>query len=182
MSVPFRDDRYFIFDARPEMEDKAIYLLFILAISIHNIEEALWLPAWSKCAKRFHRQIGQQEFGFAVLVVTIFALLATSAFIMFPQIGIVKYIYFGFLGAMMVNVIFPHIVATIVLRKYAPGLISGLLLILPINGGVIYQSINKGVMTFWEIVISTIIVGALLLISTSLLFRIGKIVKDYKNG
>jgi hypothetical protein len=164
------------------MEDKFVYILFALAISVHNIEEALWLPAWSKNTKRFMKPIEQQEFNFAVLVITIFALLATSMFIMFPEIEITKYIYFGFLGAMIINVIFPHFLATIVLRKYAPGLISGLLLILPINGGILYKAMGKNVISFTEIFISSIITGAILLISLPILFRIGKIVKDYKNG
>ena len=34
-----------------------IEILFILGFSLHNIEEALWLPAWSKQAKTFHQEI-----------------------------------------------------------------------------------------------------------------------------
>jgi len=163
------------------MEDKLVYILFALAISIHNIEEALWLPAWSKNANRFMKPIGRQEFYFAVLVITIFALLSTAAIIMFPEISITKYIYFGFLGAMIINVIFPHLLATIVLRKYAPGLISGLLLIFPINGCILYKAIDKNMISFMEIIISTIITGAILLISIPILLRAGKMVKNYKN-
>lgn len=160
------------------MEDKSVYILFVLAISIHNIEEALWLPAWSKYAQRFTKQIEAQEFRFAVIVVTILALLATSAFIAFPQIEFTSYIYFGFLGAMMINVIFPHLIATIALRKYAPGLISGLLLILPVNGVILYRALDENIINRFEIAVSTLIIGVILLISLPLLFRLGKLIKD----
>lgn len=162
------------------MEDRTIYLLFLLAISIHNVEEALWLPAWSKYAKRYTKQIEAQGFRFAVLMVTIFALLATSAIILFPQTKITSYIYFGFLGAMMINVIFPHTIATIALRRYAPGLLSGALLILPINGVILYQAIDRNIVNLVSVVVSTLIVGVILLISLPVMFRIGKLIKEYK--
>jgi hypothetical protein len=161
------------------MEDKSIYILFVLAITIHNIEEALWLPAWSKYAKRFIKQIDAQEFRFALLMVTILALLVTSAFIAFPQNEITRYIYFGFLGTIMVNVIIPHLVATVVLKRYCPGLISGLLLNLPINGFIIFHALDRNIINLFEVIVSTLIVGILLLISLPLLFRIGKIITKY---
>lgn len=160
------------------MEEKSIYLLFVLAISIHNIEEALWLPAWSKYAKRFVKQVETQEFRFAVLIVTILSLLSTSTFIVFPYIKITNYIYFGFLGAMILNVIFPHLIATIALRRYAPGLISGLLFILPINGVILYKAVDKNIINLFEVIASTLIIGAILLIYLPLLFRLGKIWRD----
>lgn len=163
------------------MEDKSIYLLFILAISIHNIEEALWLPAWSKYAQRFHKHIEKHEFHFAVLIVTVMALLATSAFIVFPNVKIISEIYFGFLGAMMFNVIFPHLAATLYLRRYAPGLLSGVLLILPINGLILAQALNTGMINLYEIIVSTSVVGVMILLGLPLLFRMGNIVKDYKS-
>jgi len=161
------------------MEDKVIYLLFMFGISIHNIEEALWLPAWSKYAKRYTKQVDAQEFRFAVMMITIFALLATSAIIMFHQTPISTYIYFGFLGAMMINVVFPHVIATIALKRYAPGLASGILLILPINSGIIFKSINANIVSFIDVIASTIIVGIVLLICLPILLKIGKVIKEY---
>lgn len=111
----------------------SIYILFCLAILLHNIEEALWLPKWSESASQFHKIKGKTEFHFAVLMVTILAFLITALFILFPELEILKYIYFGFLGAMIINVFAPHLIATIVLKRYAPGLATGILLNLPIN-------------------------------------------------
>ena len=42
--------------------------------------------------------------------------------------SIVNYMYLGFLGMMVINSIFPYLVSTIVLKKYSPGIITGLFL------------------------------------------------------
>ena len=45
-------------------------MLFLLGFSLHNLEEALWLPAWSKKAKRFHKEVAVNEFRFALILIT----------------------------------------------------------------------------------------------------------------
>jgi len=47
--------------------------LFALVITIHNIEEAILLPKWSKTAGRWHHPVGDREFRFAVAVITVLA-------------------------------------------------------------------------------------------------------------
>ena len=155
-------------------------LLFIFAITLHNIEEALWLPQWSKHAQKFRKQVSKDEFHFAVLVITIFAYLATGLFIFFPQNLILKYFFFGFMGAMIINIIFPHLVSTIVLKKYCPGLITGVLLIIPFNSLIIVFSVNNSIINLSEIIISTIVVAILLLKLIPYLEKIGKNLIDYK--
>lgn len=108
-------------------------ILFLLIITLHNLEEALWLPKWSKNAGVFHQPMTAQTFYFAVLMITITIYFFTGLFLFFPENTILMYIFFGIVTAMAGNVIFPHLIATIVLRRYAPGLISGILLMLPFN-------------------------------------------------
>ncbi|MFH1985782.1 MAG: HXXEE domain-containing protein [Pseudomonadota bacterium] len=47
--------------------------LFALAVTLHNLEEALLLPTWSRSAGRWHHPVGAREFRFAVAVLTVFA-------------------------------------------------------------------------------------------------------------
>jgi len=108
-------------------------LLFLLCFSLHNIEEALWLPAWSKHAKRYHKEVTENEFRFAVIIVTAIGYLITFQYLLFPANEISKFIYSGFILMMVVNVIFPHLIATVVLRRYAPGTITGVLLNAPVG-------------------------------------------------
>ena len=108
-------------------------LLFLFCFSIHNIEEALWLPAWSKYAKRYHKEVTENEFRFGVIVVTAIGYLITFQYFLFSAYGISKFIYGGFILMMVINVIFPHMLATVALRRYAPGTITGLILNLPVG-------------------------------------------------
>jgi hypothetical protein len=42
-------------------------LIFLLSFSLHNIEEGLWLPGWSKYAGKYHPQVSKHEFHFALM-------------------------------------------------------------------------------------------------------------------
>jgi len=162
------------------MNTPSIYLLFIFSITLHNIEEALSIPRWSRYIQKFGKQVSGDEFHFAVLVITILAYLATGLFIFFPENLILKYFFFGFMGAMMFNIIFPHLILTIILKKYSPGLITGVLLIMPFNSLIIISSLNNSIINLSEVVISTIVVGIFLLILIPILEKIGGKLIDYK--
>ncbi|MBN2625928.1 MAG: hypothetical protein JXA95_04625 [Spirochaetales bacterium] len=34
-------------------------ILFLLGFSLHNLEEGLWLPRWSRGAAKYHKSIGE---------------------------------------------------------------------------------------------------------------------------
>ena len=150
------------------------YLLFLFAISLHNMEEALWLPQWSQHAGKFHKKVDAKEFHVAVMLVTLLAFIATSAWLLFPEVLIFKYFYFGFLGAMVCNTFLPHLAATIVLKKYSPGLLSGLLLLVPVNLTLIVSNITSGVISWQGQLIATAVTGPLLLALLPLFFKIGR--------
>ncbi|MEC1601000.1 HXXEE domain-containing protein, partial [Bacillus halotolerans] len=69
--------------------------------------------------------------------------------------------------------IFPHLIATVLMKKYAPGLLTGLLLNIPVNSLVIYQMFVKNLIVWKELIISTLVVGIILLALIPLLFKVG---------
>ncbi len=158
-----------------------IYFLFLFAIILHNLEEALWLPQWSKYAKKFHKEVAPHEFHFALIIVTAFAVMITSGIVFNPNNKIIKFFYFGLLGLMILNAIFPHLLATLALKRYAPGTITALILNVPINTLIIYHSVNAGVISLNGVMISTIVIGITCFLCLPLLFKLGRIVKDYNN-
>ena len=106
-----------------------IKLLFLLGFTLHNLEESVWLPEWSKHAKTFHEPVERNQFIFAVIIITMIGYWVTIADILYNEPGnIPNYLYLGFIGMMGLNSIFPHFIATLLLKKYAPGLITGILL------------------------------------------------------
>ncbi len=156
-----------------EMIINSLKLLFLLGFTLHNLEEALWLPQWSKHAKKFHEPVERNKFIFAVIIITIAGYLITFLDILSGQQGsIINYIYLGFIGMMGLNAILPHLAATIVLKKYAPGLITGMLLNLPVSVIIIVLHIQDGSNVFY-FVIAVLGVTGIVLFSLKHLFRLG---------
>lgn len=151
----------------------SLKLIFLLGFTIHNIEESVWLPEWSKHAKKFHEPVERNQFIFAVIVVTIIGYLVTAAEIINNTPGSVfTYIYLGFIGMMGLNTILPHLVATILLKKYAPGLITALLLNLPLSIIIIVRYIDAGINVYY--LIAAIVAVTLIILSLlKPLFKLG---------
>lgn len=151
-----------------------LIIIFPIAITLHNIEEALWLPKWSQFAKQYHKPVDKDEFHFALICVTLLAYLSTFSLMFFNDMAVIKYIYFGYVGTMVLNAIFPHLAATIVLKRYAPGVITGMLMNLPCFSYLIVIAIMEKVISPLEMVLSTVIVAGVILASLPILFNIGR--------
>lgn len=123
--------------------------------------------------RSFINAVTPSEFHFAVIVITILAYLSAFYFFYNQASELAKWFFIGFLGSMIVNAIFPHLLASILMKKYAPGLLTGLFLNLPINSFIIVQIFQKSYFTWKELIISTIVVGTLLLSLIPLLFKVG---------
>jgi CDP-diglyceride synthetase len=150
-----------------------IELLFLLGFSLHNIEEALWIPGWSKHAKKINREVSRNEFCFAVIIVTALGYLITFQYYLFSSTSIIsKYIFLGFALMMVLNAFFPHLIASILLRKYAPGTITALLLNVPVGIYIIITAV-KTVEGFISLLLSTVIVTIIFIALINFLFKIG---------
>lgn len=152
----------------------SLWIFFSIAITLHNIEEAVWLPKWSQNASKFHKKVDSNEFIFAVIVITMLAYLATFLFIAYPHSWLIKDIYFGFIGAMVLNSVFPHLIASVALRRYMPGLITGMFLMLPIDLILIIRGFSYNLVTMNEVIISTLLVGGFTLLLIPMLFKLGR--------
>lgn len=151
----------------------ALKLIFLLGFTIHNIEESIWLPEWSKHAKKFHEPVERNQFIFAVIIITIVGYLVSIAEIIDNNPGSVfTYIYLGFIGMMGLNTIIPHLAATILLKKYAPGLITALLLNLPLSIIIIARYIAAGINIYF-IIIAVLAFTGITLSSLKPLFNLG---------
>jgi len=155
-----------------------IELLFLLSFSLHNLEEALWLPQWSKHARKYHKEVSKNEFTFAVIIVTAIGYLLTFQYYIFaPSSSFSRYIYLGFILMMVANVIFPHLIATIVLKRYAPGTITGMLLNAPIGTYILTRGVS-GTDELVFVIISGVILAVIFLSLINSLFKVGKYLFD----
>jgi hypothetical protein len=95
--------------------------------------------------------VSSSVFRFAAAVQSLLlVLLATAAFLSAPQ-GLAAYGFAGYVFAMLVNVFAPHVLASIVLRKYMPGTATALVLNLPL--GVVFRKVRTGVSQYLELLV-----------------------------
>lgn len=106
--------------------------LFVLAVALHNLEEALWLPAWSQRAGRWRYPVGAREFRSAVVLLAAAAVAAVLLANSGGKGSVGAYLVSGYALAMLLNVIFPHVLASVTLREYVPGTLTAVLLNLPV--------------------------------------------------
>lgn len=136
--------------------DTVIYLqlqiIYLLGFTLHNIEEAIWLPRWAGGRVKHFKKIGSDGFIFAVIMITAIGYLLTAINSLFgSNYFILNYLYNGFIGMMLLNIIFPHLLSAVVFRTYAPGLLTGVLLNLPLGGYIVYYNISVGMNIGWFI-------------------------------
>lgn len=123
---------------------EALAWLCTLGVLAHNAEEALFLPTWSAHAGRWHRPVSSSGLRFAVLVLSLLLVaLAAAAPLAGPR-GVAAYLFAGCLFATVLNVVAPHVIATLALRRYAPGTATAVLLNLPLGGLFPYRPVSEG--------------------------------------
>ncbi len=151
---------------------KTCALLFLAAITLHNIEEALFLPSW---ANPVGITISSSEFAFAVMVLTVLAYV--SAYFAIRDGGRWAYFYTGYALAMFLNVFFPHLLTSILVQDYAPGTGTALFLVLPTSLLVLYTSIKDGVVDRAKFYVAGPIVVLGMMVSIPLLFALWQAVR-----
>ncbi len=149
-------------------------VIFMLCLTLHTIEEALWLTEWrAKTMPNTNWFLKKEHFLFAVLGITILGYLAAGLYALFPNNLYFAYTFVGFVGAMLINAIAPHLVLTIQYKKYCPGVFTGCFLILPFHTILLYNAISRHLGVI-EVILSTLIVGAVLLAAIPFFISIAK--------
>ncbi len=101
--------------------------LFPVAVSLHNLEEAIWMPRfWSAHSWRL---ISANEFRWLVAAISVLAFVITFAANRGGRVAL--RLFFWFLIVLFVNA-FWHIAAAVYLRGYAPGVITAVVVVLPV--------------------------------------------------
>lgn len=152
------------------------FLLWAVPVSIalHNAEEAIWLPAWSqKKAGRWHRPVKPWSFRFAVSVLTMIVFLVAAWAYVGAKGSLGYYLLASFALGQAMNVFIPHVIASVATRTYAPGLLTGLLIVLPSACAFLSRSFSAGRLEVGRfLIVSACFIPAVLL-SIPVLFRIG---------
>lgn len=148
--------------------------LFALVITLHNVEEGWLLPPWSRSAGRWHQPIGAGEFRCAVGILTVLAYLVVYLATSSDKGSVGNYLLAGYALAMLLNVLFPHTLATIIMRRYAPGTATALLLNLPITVLLLFTAIRGSYIQLTPFLWVGPLVTGCLLGAIPLLFALGR--------
>jgi hypothetical protein len=125
-------------------------------------------------SRRLAVPVGPGEFRFAALVQALLAFLVTYLSYRMGQQTVSAYLATGYMAAMLANVFLPHIAASVAMRSYTPGLVTAVLLNLPVLFLLLRQALLEHYVSGWRATICWISVPICLLISIPVLFKMGR--------
>ena len=127
------------------MSFQKLQWLFPIAVTFHNSEEALWLPPWwVQHAKEVPVHPGAGAFRYAAAVLTVAAFVVTYLSERKGKESVWAYLLFGYIVAMLANVFIPHIPASFEFRSYTPGVVTAVLINLPVMSFLSIRAIREG--------------------------------------
>lgn len=148
--------------------------LFTAGVLAHNLEEAIGLPAWSLSASRWYRPVGSSEFRFTAAVLSA-ALIAVAAAAALSRPGsVAAYLMAGYVLAMVLNTFVPHVLASLIMRKYMPGTATALLFNFPLGLRYLERALSEGSVEPRVFMWVGPIVAVAIVVSLPVLFALGR--------
>jgi len=154
---------------------KKIIWLFAISEMLHNLEEAIWLPGWTETAKIAHLTVGAFEFRFAVTLITIIFLGITYYFSKYENRSS-KYLMGGTLVIALFNVFVPHLIGTIFTGQYFPGVVTGVLLNIPVIIYLLRRGLAEGFFQIKMLILGGVGMAIVILLLLQMLFALGKVI------
>jgi hypothetical protein len=160
------------------MSFQKLQWLFPVAVSLHNSEEAIWMPGW---ASQHHirlpfalPQAGQIRFALIVLTIAAFAVTYLSQ--RKGKQSFWAYLTFGSIVAVLVNVFVPHVPATLVYRTYTPGVVTAVLVNLPLMSLLVFIAVRQRWVSGGKAMASAIAIPLAIAGAIPILFLIGRVI------
>jgi hypothetical protein len=130
------------------MSRKALLWLVPLFVTVHNLEEAIFMPAFIEkrnssipdSLREIIPAVTYRQFLAALMIITIIPYLL-AFWAQKRETGI--YLLLGFQVVMLLNV-FAHVMTAIMLRGYAPGLVTALAINLPFSFYLLRRARREG--------------------------------------
>jgi hypothetical protein len=126
-SIPFRRTQWF----------------FPVAVTLHNFEEAASMPKWiSVHSSQLPLDPGRGFVWTGLLVVTLAAFAVTALSAREGEESPWAYLLFGAISTMLLNVFIPHLPATLFFGGYTPGVVTAVLINLPLMSILLFQAVR----------------------------------------
>ena len=126
------------------MSFQKLQWLFPFAVALHNTEEAFQMPGW---VAAHNRQLpvhpGPAKIQIALLVLTAATFVITFLSARNGKLSASAYVLFGFVAAMLLNVLAPHIPAMVFFHGYTPGTVTAILINLPLMSFLLLKALRE---------------------------------------
>jgi len=155
------------------MRFQTLQWIFPIAVTMHNSEEAVFMPRWTRAHARqlpFHPGTSEIWCGLLLLTIAAFAITYLSA--RKGKQSVWAYLLFGYISAMLANVFVPHVPATLALGEYTPGVVTAALVNLPVMSTLLYLAVKEhwvdGLKAAIYAVLVPVVIGAAILTTLAL--------------
>ncbi len=130
---------------------KLIAILFGIGVTLHNLEEAMFLVKWSRTHVKLWFTPNSGIYWALTSLVSAAIWVSILGVSVWPESTRLQCVLSGFALAMAINALLPHLVISIVKRSYSPGTGTGVLLILPLGVLLIHQQLSARVISLADI-------------------------------
>jgi hypothetical protein len=152
-----------------------LQLLFPILVALHNAEEAISLPQWARRTGLPFGAVEPAVFRFAVIVFTVLAFAVTVLSAVFGDRTLWANLTFGYMIALLLNALVPHIAVSIVKGTLMPGVVTAAALNLPILSFLAVLALKEGYVSPHDALVFSVAVPILLLLLMPLLFKLGRV-------
>lgn len=140
--------------------------------TIHNIEEAVFLPAWSAGAGLWSGHLTAFQFRSAVAAVTLL-IYVIIYYYMRNGNNFSTHLYCGTLVVILVNVFVPHLAVSVLISSCSPGVLSGIILNVPVTLYLLRRGLRENLFTYRVLVRGTAVTAVIMMLIILLSFIAG---------
>lgn len=146
------------------MSFERLQWLFPIAVTLHNAEEAIWMPGWTarNASQLPVHPPAAGEIRLALLALTVLAFAVTALSAKKGAQSVWAYLTFGYIVAMWVNVLVPHLPASVIFFSYTPGVMTAVLINLPVMSYLAVRAMAEQWVTGWKAALAAVAVPAAL--------------------
>jgi len=121
---------------------KLIAILFGIGVTLHNLEEALYLVSWTRSHLTLRFDPNPKIYWVLTSLVSVVIWVPIVGVFHSPESSRFQSILAGFALAMAINAVLPHFALSLVKRSYSPGTGTGLLFNLPFGVLLIHEQLS----------------------------------------
>jgi hypothetical protein len=119
---------------------------------------------------------GAAEIRFGLVVLTAAAFVVTYLAARKGRGSVWAYVLFGGVVAMLANVFIPHVPASLVFRSYTPGVVTAVLINLPVMSVLATRAVREGWVHGWKAVAYAVAVPLAIVVIIPALFVMGRVI------